>query len=222
MSKSCLLSTWRKEEPFCMGSGRGTWNMPSSTSVGRCVQFSQRAHSQVSNGDGLKTNSWVLSVLSWSLLAEGGRGGLAVPVQWVHAGVFQAEAVPVAGSGLCQEISDNVLEWGQSWWRVLTGPQRSLMALQLGFLMAQRTWTIWPFGSQRHVHSFLSTEGRQSHRTHTRGTSHPCSTYILFEFLYRSARIQKCFLWTSASISTFFKLLIAAVFVAEWTFTASL
>lgn len=114
MSKSCLLSSWRKEEPFSMGSGRGAWNMPSSTSVGRYVQFSQRAHSQVSNGDGLKMNSWVLSVLSWSLLAEGGRGGLAVPVHRVHAGVFQAEAVPVAGWGPCQEISDNVLEWGQS------------------------------------------------------------------------------------------------------------
>lgn len=61
MFKSCLLSRRRKEELSSPWSGLCAWNMPSFTSVGRCVQFSQRAHSQFSNGDGLRMNSWVLS-----------------------------------------------------------------------------------------------------------------------------------------------------------------
>lgn len=70
MSKSCLLSIRRKEELSSPRSGLCAWNMPSFTSLGRCVQFSQRAHSQVSSGDGLRTNSWILSA---SELGPAGR-----------------------------------------------------------------------------------------------------------------------------------------------------
>lgn len=45
-----------------------------------------------SGGDGLKINSWAVCV-SWSLLAKGGKGGLAVPMQRLQTGVFQAEVV---------------------------------------------------------------------------------------------------------------------------------
>lgn len=90
MSKSCLLSIRRKEELSSPRSGLCAWNCPLSHHlVGVCNSVRGLiARSQVVMAWGRIVESCL--PLSWGLLAEGGRGGLAVPMQRAHAGVFQA------------------------------------------------------------------------------------------------------------------------------------
>lgn len=47
-------------------------------------------------------------------------------------------------------------------WNCLFGPQRSLMALQLGLPMAQRVWIISIFELERQICSFLAEQGRET------------------------------------------------------------
>lgn len=154
MSESCLLSSRRKEKFSSAGSGLGAWNKPSSTSAGRCVRFSQRAHSQLPSGDGQK-NCWVLSV-SWGLLAEGGRGGLAVSRQRLQAGVFQAQVGPISGWGSCQERSDNVS--GESLVPHTGG--MILISACLSPLQAYQRWEAWTYVDIPDISLLSSPESR--------------------------------------------------------------
>lgn len=69
-------------------------------------------------------------VLKTSKTSKGGGGLMALVFlySFIEIRLFQANLVIQTACLPC--------------WRVLTGPQRSLMAPQLGFLMAQRIWII--------------------------------------------------------------------------------